>query len=68
MTLAKREAALRAEAYAQIIAATVRLDGAVPHSAFKLALYNRPKAALRAIERAEARLRLAKAALRAWAR
>lgn len=57
----KRDAALRAKATTGIGGAVYRLEDAM-----KAALYNRPKSALLAIRRAEAKLEKAKAALVEW--
>jgi len=69
MTLPKREARLRVEATNRIGAAAARLAGpSFSNDAMRAALYNYPRIALRRIKFAEAHLRKAKAALRAWSR
>lgn len=69
MTLNKRDAALRSAALRGIGGAMVRLDSSfIASGAFRHTLYNHPRAALRSIASAEARLAKAKRALRVWAR
>lgn len=65
--LSKRNAKLRATSLSTIGSAQARLDGRYA-GAFYRALYDQPRAALRAIALAEAKLAKAKRALRAWAR
>jgi hypothetical protein len=69
VTLNRRDAALRADAVVAILTAGIRLDAGRRHGgAFRHAIYNHPRAALRSIASAEAYLAKAKHALRAWAR
>jgi len=65
--LNRRDAALRAAALRGILAAGFRIDDG-PGGAFRNAIYNHPRAALRSIASAEAHLAKAQCALRAWAR
>lgn len=69
VTLAPREAALRAEALRQITRAKLILDadGNYSRNAFRWVLRDCPRAALRDLRRAKAALVLAERALQKWA-
>lgn len=59
-------AKLRAEASSELLLAEDIVVGIGPDSLFRAIANNRPKTALRMIERVEKHLKLAKRALRAW--
>jgi hypothetical protein len=68
-TLTAGQASRRATALKQIVAAFASLDrGGGIASAFTQTIYNRPRAALRYVEKAERHLSEARRALRQWAR